>query len=144
MREIKFRAWAKGLEEMLYQGSNASENNSIMDCQICLDGLGHSVLIRFYGEDNHSECHETVLMQYTGINDYYEGDIVDLACEYDSNRKGVIAFDNGCFVVERVSNRHDKEPLSVVCEVYDNPQVIGDVHQNPELLEVVPCPKQSD
>jgi hypothetical protein len=44
MREYKFRVWDKENKEMLYQGSNTTHNNGVMDCRIVLDELGFDVL----------------------------------------------------------------------------------------------------
>ena len=48
MREYKFRAWDKENKEMLYQGSNTTHNNGVMDCRIVLDELGFDVLVRLF------------------------------------------------------------------------------------------------
>jgi uncharacterized phage protein (TIGR01671 family) len=78
-----------------------------------------------------------VLLEFTGCKDrkdkeLYEGDITTFIGTGDNNlepiRKGVIVFDRGCFYI---LNMRSAFKLTAVLDL----EVIGNVHQNPELLD---------
>ena len=137
MREYKFRAWDKDNKEMLYQGSNTTYNNSVMDCRIVLDELGFDVLVRLYGKDEYEYRNNCELMQYTGLKDkngteIYEGDICNCR-EYECFGKIEWNEDNAgfYFYVAVEGGGFDEECLY---EYADELEVIGNIHDNPELL----------
>ena len=113
MREIKFRAWAHASQVIFYPESD--------------DGweLENGVL---------TAIPNTTLMQYTGLKDkngveIYEGDIVEFdAAEWGDNttNKHLVSWDseNATFCFGGGLN-------------YENEYrtVIGNIHENPELLE---------
>ncbi|CAK1225137.1 hypothetical protein R54839_PPFHFPJH_00155 [Fructobacillus fructosus] len=131
MRNIKFRAWDRFAKEMVFAktidfGTNGAE------CIVDSDGINGDV------------GGEWDLEQYTGLHDkngkeIYEGDIVEIIVEHN---------------VYYPSNDAPKfTPIKKVCPVKVRPgimtvgkwilcefkqdkiQVIGNVHENPELLE---------
>ena len=118
-REIKFRVWDKDRKEFVYI-SGTDEGFWIND------GISTTVM------PNHSSN----LEQYTGLKDkngkeIYEGDIVTL--EYDLENVepedcSVITFSGGCF---RVGDGYENEAGSYLSDYW---QVIGNIHENPELL----------
>ena len=128
MREIKFRAWNG--EAMHFGGFTIHAGGSIIG----------SVFIN-------PEIVE--VMQFTGLQDksgvdIYEGDIVHIcdtgqawSVEYDDQEARFVVFN------QLNSNRRfntdftDPEcPIVRICEgVEFKPGVIGNIHQNPELLE---------
>lgn len=110
-REIKFRAWHK--------------NAKCMCMDVTTDLLNRDYL---------------VFMQYTGLKDkngkeIYEGDILERH-EYWPIR---IEYDKGCFMVRDLDKvRYNNLILNVpICnfESINDWKVIGNIYENPELLE---------
>ncbi len=128
MREIKFRAWAKGLRKFFY-------GNAVT---ISLDGE----VLKTYGVyDTHLE-----LSQFTGLHDkngkeIYEGDIVTSSVfPTESNPMGEpdmgkIEFRCGAFGIS-----YEEAHFESFCSLYGDSgnayeeTVIGNIYENPELL----------
>ena len=130
MREIKFRAWNKEKKEMRKD----------------VDTVG-----RFYTTFDRSDGRfrtneEVEIMQFTGLQDengvdIYEGDIINLSYEYfdghfrDNEIVGKVYFEDSSFRMSykkydeiREWRIDEPEILSI--------EVIGNIYENPELLEV--------
>ena len=116
MRDIKFRAWDKFGETMITSDELLVANSPY---------LKHSLI----------DTKKLKLMQFTGFQDrngveIYEGDLI----EKDDDkfvRCGVVSFIHGCWMVasksgERYFNLH---------WYLSQAEVIGNIHQHPELLE---------
>ena len=117
MRDIRFRAWDKEDKEMI----NA-------DC--CYLGDRDELFVDAV-ERMFEWC---ILMQYTGLKDkmgeeIFEGDIVNVISISDGVKQGVITFTRGCFWIDYQVGNSDLlyVPLKV--------EVIGNIYENPELLE---------
>jgi uncharacterized phage protein (TIGR01671 family) len=120
MREIKFRAWEKNLKEIISINSINFEHKMVN-----MDSAW-----RFFNEIE--------LMQFTGLKDkngkeIYEGDVIqfkDSICDgyrnYPVTRKNKVTFGNGMYW------GGFEAPLYRVC---DKSVVIGNIYENPELLE---------
>lgn len=121
MRELKFRAWSKSGKKMIYNIQNEFEERIELGMDCFSDYLKND---------------DFIVEQYTGLKDkngkmIYEGDIVkmpDWAVEPKYKKVSFVKlscgfepFVNGCF--ECVSP--DSEEV----------EVIGNIHDNPELLE---------
>lgn len=115
MREIKFRAWLKRYEMMV-------------DVEKISMTSG-----RIYFDSDWWEEYE--LMQYTGIKDkngkeIYEGDIVKSPCGI---RK--VIFVDGGFCLDTGDFATDL--YRMIDSKGNHLEVIGNIYENPELLEVV-------
>ncbi|HAM1148678.1 TPA: hypothetical protein H9270_002065 [Listeria monocytogenes] len=125
MREIGFRAFVKSKKKMLPVTDlcfNETEAVGVSGCgnakcTLCVD---------WYNFD------DVVLMQYTGLKDkngknIFEGDI-----GWDEHNEcyGVVKFEEGkvLYVWENIA-----EDLQ---EVADGIEICGNIHENPELMEV--------
>jgi uncharacterized phage protein (TIGR01671 family) len=138
MREFKFRAWDKGRKEMLGKSN----------LEIVLVGLDDAALLKYYPNKNggytpkapyhlnNKEYSNLTIQQYTGLKDnngkdIYEGDIVK--CDRDYQRKDLIRkviYREGSFRLATYDNRD-------ICFIswYGNFEIIGNIYENPELLE---------
>lgn len=147
MREIKFRAWDRELKKMMYG---------------ILEDSDDAMLIRF----DHFEDENPVFLQYTGLKDkngleIYEGDVVEqtyekvIHIEYDPETLGFVDSEDvsghhiGEVVITATKGACLRNPIR-----YDDGdeepektmmykpiagyrcKVIGNVHDNPDLLEV--------
>jgi len=133
-REIKFRAWDK------FCGGFAKNT---IDVNYTRNGI-----ISFDGGDRY------VLMQYTGLKDkngkeIYEGDIVECTSEIytEFGRKPTGRYDTTIYQIlwsdcrwrKKVISSSNLSVVGSVSDVMDTISeygvVIGDIYQNPELLE---------
>ena len=115
-REIKFRAWVnEHWVDWLPTSKSLETYNAVI-----IDKDGYST---------DSKCH---IEQYTGLKDtngteIYEGDIL-MDGDGESFEYWVVKFEFGKFVGETVGVSED------IFELADL-EVIGNIHENPELLE---------
>lgn len=128
MREIKFRAWDKRHKEWCEHFTLDFEKNS------------ESYIDNVYG-GSFQHCTENdenvILMQYTGLKDkngeeIYEGDIVTQTDDIES-LKGAVSFSKGMFCIPssrglKILGGHDYKERDT--------EIIGNVYENPELIEV--------
>lgn len=123
MREIKFRAWDCLKKEMI---TNPEELHS--NCFNETDNGFHCG----YMADDWNSCD---LMQYAGVKDcnfveIYEGDIVKVTIDEEEFKAQEIVFDDGAFSINIPADNH------CPCLYYaDEIEIIGNIHQNPELLK---------
>ncbi|EKR8974233.1 hypothetical protein P9576_002666 [Listeria monocytogenes] len=131
MRDIEYRAFVKETKKMLPVTDlcfNETEAAGVSgcgnaNCTLCVD---------WYSFD------DVVLMQYTGLKDkngkkIFEGDIVN--CKFFdrmvSDIAGVINFIDCVWAVSDFKNKRLYQLIDV-----DNIEIIGNIHENPDLLEV--------
>lgn len=133
MREIKFRIWNPGGNNMLFDIEN------VYDClkqQIAFDKSQPSIYHTPIAYDHTSEG--MVWMQYTGIKDkngkeIYEGDVLMYIGTNMSSM--VVKFDNGCFVGEGPFNTL---PLKSYLDAtdFESIEIIGNIYENSELSPI--------
>lgn len=118
-RVIKFRAWDKEEKKMYFDVQNNYDNIREQTCF----------------QDNNLE-----LMQYTGLKDkngkeIYEGDIL----KTPRNRKARVVFGNGAFWFVGFpfyeKSFFDKQSKTWKSQNAEKWEVIGNIHENPELLQ---------
>jgi uncharacterized phage protein (TIGR01671 family) len=122
MREIKFRAW----------GSFGSDTRKEMvdDWQ----DKSASEYVGFNGGGFFS------VMQYTGLKDkdgkdIYEGDIVRIKHPFKERKwTGAIVYDGHGFTGDGFFFTHFDEPYDLFSEGTEYIEVIGNIYENPELL----------
>lgn len=130
---IKFRAWDKDHKYMEYTDRNLV---------VCFSDEGAEV--RDHTTFSHSciSMEKFELMQSTGLKDksgieIYEGDIVEFKYPYDKRikTKGIIVWNDNkaCFGINMKETTEQYELYRITAENYLS--VIGNVHQNLELLE---------
>ena len=151
MRELKFRVWGLYGDGYTYiDEENQAEAESFWD-KSCIAILDEKHIVKCgTDEDGEGEGYEycdveevETIEQYTGLNDkngkeIYEGDIVELV--------GNIA-DNKCKLYRVYYRKYkarywlmpleDKKDIGVFdeMEMSERYKVIGNIHENPELLE---------
>lgn len=136
MREIKFRAW--------------HFKNSVMYKYAfpIPDGVA-AYLYDDYKQPSYFDEGLVELMQYTGLKDkngkeIYEGDIVEVKLFPDwvervswkgpPDATGEVYWDLAGFTFA-IRNRFDKRYIGLEKVCYEESQVIGNIYENPELLE---------
>ena len=149
MREIKFRAWDKAMNWMVYDVQNAYDGMwSDKNTDEINDHYNYvSTMQSFMNEK------EFGFMQYTGLKDkngveIFEGDIVKFdarshyhpevyAWEYESKGVGVIRFEMGGYVLRGKEESHILESLFGILMNYEEIEleIIGNIYEDPELLK---------
>jgi len=148
MREIKFRAWDKNEERMIYSGTE--QNDYPFAWQLHNTGIE---VVEHDGTD-WNVIKNLVFEQYTGLKDkngkeIYEGDVVTseeypFQDEGEFNYHGVIEWDEeltSYYLVLRIVNPHKQGISDGVGEQLQDYlpadlEIIGNIHENPEILEV--------
>lgn len=88
---------------------------------------------------------DVILLQFTGLTDrngkeIYEGDIIEVSKENiehigGSITKTVVGYKNGCYMAGRNNIDNLNTYLWLLAGDVGNCEVIGNIYENPELLE---------
>lgn len=128
MREIKFRAWDKGVYsgKMIYDIQNEFEER----INLGMDSFG-----------NYLNNASFEVMQYTGVKDcngkeVYEGDIIEITWSNDNSKHIYkLEYFDDCAMFQLV-NLNDQDDLDALCGFNSNQiEVIGNIYESPELLK---------
>ncbi|WP_421663606.1 YopX family protein [Lysinibacillus telephonicus] len=141
MREIKFRAWDKE-NQRLYEVVGISyedngdvlawrkpyENENVNWCTYGLKVGEEAELIQYTGSKdiNGREIYEGDLYKYTISHDMYNPESGHTTFEIE--RVKAVTFENGAFY-------HGNDLLADVIEHDDSFTYVGNIYENPELLE---------
>lgn len=138
-REIKFRTWQKYHKRMLEVIGLRYENNELTEIGVKYPD-GHIPKRVYYSKNNSDfylynnkgDC-TFELMQYTGLKDkngkeIFEGDIIK---DCDTGEIKTVLWHKNCFVLR------DTRGFYQWTYYEDEHEVMGNIHDNPELLEVV-------
>ena len=140
MREIKFKAWDKKMNKMRIVESigfgkpyYSHEGYPVVN-MIGRDCINNKDIII------HRDSHQCELMQYTGLKDkngkeIYEGDICkSFNNEYGDN-VGLVKYSEETCSFDLHMKSKMKEIIYIGTD-YNLVEVIGNIYENPELLEV--------
>ncbi len=121
---IKFRVWSRtlGKYRQLDETSNDQGLGMLFEVK---DGIGSNVTSICYSVGD-------VVEQFTGLTDVngkdiYEGDIIEVTSQYWGmlGNRYEVKFEQGAFYVK----------YGLLSEISPSISVIGNVHENPELLK---------
>jgi len=127
MREIKFRAWDKSEKKM----KEVSCIDLVEDGVVGVELIGDTCF-------EHVMWNYVELMQFTGLHDrngteIYEGDIIQMG-----GCRGFVTFKGGILCVERRIHYNEGKYVPYLdwpAEAFEGCEIIGNIFENPELLE---------
>lgn len=129
----RYRAWNKATKEM-----------HEVDDIVSIDFEKKQIYVKtlFFNQLNHYVFDAVVLMQSTGLRDkngkeIFEGDILNIETDEENVRVEVSWDSKHALFVFESKKYNEKEALGELFEDNSYPfKIIGNIHTNPELLEV--------
>jgi len=127
MREIKFRAWDKIAKKFMWPWPDGFH---LLGETTCFDLIGQQLKERSPEKNTLEMLNDVELMQYTGLHDkngkeIYEGDIFRIP--ETPPEVNVIKYVDGAWYLH---------PHGLyLTDWYNRGEVIGNIYENPELLE---------
>lgn len=123
----KYRVWNKATKEMHEVDDIVSID--FKKSEICVKTL-------FFGKFSYYDLDDIVFMQSTGMTDkndkeIFEGDVLGTK---DGLLDGVVDFNNDLGMWTNSLIRYNN--FERLCKIANSREIIGNVHKNPELLEV--------
>jgi uncharacterized phage protein (TIGR01671 family) len=137
-RQFKFRAWDDKENKWLlgYDYPNLGGVNLLGEC--ILYGEWEKETNEFIFEKNNKSLSDLKIMQFTGLHDVngkeiYEGDIIKGKTFSSNENTFIVSFNNGygCYQIQTFGNKKFSIPIK---SFYKDLEVIGNIHDNPELL----------
>lgn len=139
MRDVRFRAiWKKHHDEWIY-GAPYHDGGDWM-----MKEFHSKEIIEKRNLNKHTAWAERLIIpetigQYAGLKDkngkeMYESDVT-LGVSSMQKEKGLVIFDNGAFVFKIISSRTAEEGDKYFLSTCKELEVIGNIHENPEMLE---------
>lgn len=124
-RVLKFRAWDKCRNEMIYTSEKASFridfNGELFAVNYGVDGFTQSLpVMQFTGlhDKNGKELFEGDFIEYFDIDYYRQQSFAELAPEINEpiiiKRIGIVSYKNSRFIVDSIDKGHVEYPLSYV------------------------------
>lgn len=132
-REIKFRVWHKGMNEMLtVYAMNQQRHAGLEYCGACLGWFGDNHQVEFTYD-------QADWMQYTGLTDkngkeIYEGDILSLWPGITTGMAKIV-FTDGAWQYEYLTDPQAPDAYEFQYNKMDEHEIIGNIYQNPELTK---------
>ena len=147
MREILFRGQTRKLGEKIHPATGEKLPGNWVYGGVLQGESSHSIIygtdnLDFPGGVNRFAVHTDTLGQYTGLIDkngkrIFEGDIIG----FGDAITGVVNYHDCCFCVRYIGKcyRNRNNPaMDIVENEYPNEiKVIGNIHDNPELIQEV-------
>ena len=136
MRELKFRIWVKD-EERYYDETDEESYEIIPNGQVVYTSEAYEEDGAFY-TDTTNATDNVIVEQYTMLRDkngkeIYEGDIIEYDYGFGTYVVTYRRYD-ASFVLE---DDDREEVLNLVLSGHPFYEVIGNIHENPKLLEEV-------
>lgn len=135
MREILFRGQTRRKGEKVWMDGSPVDSNWVEGYGVCMGKGDFSVIYAGSHVEKFTVYTDTV-GQFTGLTDkngkkIFEGDIVRCNRTMCDSKEmvGHIVYDDCCFSVKE--NKTPNQPAMDLCDDFE---VIGNIHDNPELL----------
>lgn len=139
MRDIKFRAWDKVSKKMLKIGLVDLDDMTVYNAKSGDFRFSYQRKTKYSETESFEDVERLIFMQYTGIKDKNEKEIFEGDIFVHNNQKFEVIYDGTRFI----GVDSDRSGNGYVCYVdshykdgSSSIEVIGNIYENPELLEM--------